>query len=78
MMNDDTSPIQLPPAEMQSAELIGCPTQTYQPSWQVLPHPEPKPAERTMALHPNGHWYDLESGHLLMFLRPTRAEYRAE
>lgn len=77
-MAEDTTPIQLPPAELHPADLIGCPTQVYQPSWQILAVPEAKPAQRTMALHPNGHWYDLESGALLMFLLPPRVEYGSE
>lgn len=53
----------LPPESIPLAELIGCPTRRYQPAWRIFPLPaEPRPPERTEALHPNGCWYDTETG----------------
>lgn len=54
---------EFPPESVPLAELIGCPTRRYQPAWRILPPPpEPRPPARTEALHPNGGWYDAETG----------------
>jgi hypothetical protein len=54
----------LPPESVPLVELIGCPTRQYQPAWRIRP-PEPRPPDRTEALHPNGWWYDTETGDLV-------------
>ena len=63
----------LPPDQVPLAELIGCPSRRYQPAWRIYPPPaEPPPPERTEALHPNGGWYDTETGHLILRLDGDR------
>src|SRR5690348_15773031 len=64
------------PAQVPVAELDDCPRQTYQPAWQILPDSEAPPPPRTIACHPNGHWYDIETGRIVLFLiEPSRNPY---